>query len=157
MISFTDLADGIYESMFVQLDGFQVTSDYLGGALGMSPLFENEDADNLRLMVGEEAAFAVESYRDGAGTVAGIAGGAAAVPGIWPMRKSDVALSVQKFHKQPLGLGALGHRLLNLILFFTEKRQGLLVILMYLLLQFLGKHHTVIFCKRRGFYSIHIF
>ena len=93
MINFADLADGLYESMLVKLDGFQVTSDYLGGTLGASPLFENEDADNLRLMVGEEAAFAVESYREGAGTVAGIAGGAAAVPGIWPMRKSDVALS----------------------------------------------------------------
>ncbi len=100
-ITYDDLMSGLYESMYVIVKDFQVVEEEVGGMLSSSPVFENAKGKRFQLNVSGESAFAQNEYAEGAGTLAGIAGAAAAVPTITPVLSSDVVLSEMRFGVLP--------------------------------------------------------
>lgn len=97
----SDIAEGLYESMYVKIDGFQPIESAVGGTFGTSPVLENEDAENVRMMVSGDAVFSVDNYNPGVGSVCGIAGPAGDVPGIWPLLKNSVSFSEMRIGVKP--------------------------------------------------------
>lgn len=115
-VDYTALASGKYESMYVS-STLQISEAGLKGVLGDNPLLEDVDGNNVRLRVAEESVFALTKASDGSGSIAGIAGFAAAVPELAPTSSADVLFNGMRF-----GL-KIGVRKLPYILSFYAKTQ----------------------------------
>lgn len=95
-VDWSAIASGKYESMYVS-STLQIADSGLKGVLGDNPMLEDEDGNNLKLRVFDESVFALTKASDGSGSIAGIAGFAAAVPELTPTDVSDVLFNGMRF------------------------------------------------------------
>lgn len=101
-VSYGQLASGDFESMFVALDKYQPTEEYVGAVFSQNPFIENKERQQARIRVGSKCKFAQSSFKPGAGSLCAVAGALeSGVPVVYPQAEADVEFGTFRFGVLP--------------------------------------------------------